>query len=176
LQHAKLETRKVLQLGDRALAVRDVAESELPVTRPISPFGGSKSNNFLPIGPSTMASASFGSLNMNGKSTTANSFETPTSKPALSTIRSSVPPCNDETFAMSPPSVPPGKSRTSILPPLFCLTSSMNFSTPWPCGCCALFWCAKRSVCGLISCPYDALASASEQVATSVAQMAVNFM
>src|SRR5882672_5862736 len=60
--------------------------------------------------------------------------------PELSETISSVPPCRAETFAWSPPSTPPGKRLTFILPPLFDATSSANFSMPmtsgWPFGFC----------------------------------------
>ena len=50
--------------------------------------------------------------------------------PELSDTIASVPPCSAETFGASPPSTPPGKSLTLILPPLLAATSSANFSMP----------------------------------------------
>ena len=50
--------------------------------------------------------------------------------PELSTTISIVPPCSADTLAASPPSVPPGKRLTFILPPLLAATSSANFSAP----------------------------------------------
>ena len=72
--------------------------------------------------------------------------------PEFITTISSVPPCSAEMFGASPPSVPPGKRLTLILPPLFAFTISANFSMPitigWPFG----FWVANLIVRGLMSC------------------------
>src|SRR5262245_5466965 len=55
-------------------------------------------------------------------------------------------------FCASPPSVPPGKRLTLILPPLFVPTSSANFSMPATMGCPFGFWVANLTARALMSC------------------------
>ena len=80
-------------------------------------LASSLSSIILPNGPSTTASASCALANMNGKSNTANSLTCEARMPEFITTISSVPPCSAEMFGASPPSVPPGKRLTLILPP-----------------------------------------------------------
>src|SRR5262245_28085272 len=86
--------------------------------------------------------------------------------PEFSSTNSIVPPCAAETLGASPPSVPPGKTLTLILPPLLAATSSANLLAPissgWPFGFCSASLKVLSCACAALPSSASAAAAASE--------------
>ena len=121
---ADLQALDVLELVDRPLAVGDAAvallheaEARPGPSRAACPSASCRTGRRARRRPRVSLAKA------NGKSRTTNSLIMPTSCAGAIIDASIVPPCIAEATCCSPPSVPPAKTLTFILPPLFCSTS-----------------------------------------------------